>query len=389
MLPLLTQGAGAEKYFIEAAKNLADQGVPSEVITLNEKSFRTFARIVHILTHGNFFGKIDISGRESEANVVKRLGRAKWRKISWKNLGTVLSKYDVIYSKNELVDLFTLKKIGYGKLPPVVVGVHTPIYYPITDTTLSKIHNLLYLGYLYKFLLKGVSCIHLSNKFTKELVDRHFKIKSSLIYYPFSSKLILASAKENRYKTEFPKNRINIVFVSRLADQKGIDILGRVVDNLAQDPEITSKIKINIFGSGDEKNENIVKNLAKKYSFVKYFGHVENKLIPNILSRQDLFITTAKWETLPFNVLESQAVGLPVIAFDIPGPNDIIRNGKTGILVKTKDEGGFLKAIKDFVSSQHLFAKKDIIGHIDRKFNPEKIYSDLTKLFENTIKNSK
>lgn len=386
MLPLLTQGAGAEKYFIEAAKNLASQGISSDIITLNEKSFRTFARIVHVLTHGNFFGKIDISGRESEANVAKRLGKAKWRKTSWKNLGAVLSDYDVIYSKNELVDLFALKKIGYKKLPPVVVGVHTPIYYPIANTVLSRLHNLLYLGYPYKFLLGGVSCIHLSNKSTKELVDRRFKINSSLIYYPFSSKSVLASSKEHCYKKEFPKNKINIIFVSRLADQKGIDILGRIIDNLAKDKITTSKIRVNIFGSGDERNEKIVKTLARKYSFVKYFGHVENKLIPNILSKQNLFFTTAKWETLPFNVLESQAVGLPGIAFNIPGPNDIIVNGKTGILVEPSNEKEFLRAIKDFIFGKRLFNRKEIIDHLDQKFNPKKIYSELVTLFDNTIR---
>jgi len=387
MLPLLTQGAGAEKYFVEAARNLAeDDFFDVDVITLDEKSFSVFARIIHILSHGNFFGRIDITGRETESNVKRKLGGAMWRKVSWNDLGKVLSTYDLIYSKNELVDLFALKKIGYKKLPPVVVGVHTPIYYPITDSVLSKLHNLFYLGFLYKYLLCGVSCIHLSNKFTKKLVDDKFKIKSSLIYYPFASKPVAKSAKENSSSITFPISKTNICVVSRLADQKGIDILCRVIDELAEDKLISSKIQLNIFGSGDENNEKMVEELSKRHQFVKNYGHIENTLVPNILSKQDLFISTAKWETLPYNVLESQAVGLPVVAFDIPGPNDIIVNGITGILVEPKNEKEFLTAIKDIVYGEKIFLKKDIIANVDRKFDPDQIYHKIKKLFIGIIK---
>lgn len=383
MLPLLTQGAGAEKYFINLAKNLSERGIQTDVITMDEQFFKKFARLLHIFTHGNFFGKIDISGREKEEAINNQLGEAKWIKVSWKNLKKTFNNYDIVYSKNELVDLFLLKMIGYEKIPPVIVGVHTPIFYPSTKSFFSKLHNFLYLGLSYRWLLRGAKCMHLSNKFTKDLVDSKFDIKTELIYYPFSGEYLTENVEKYISKIAHDETRKNIIFVARLSEQKGIDALVEIIRSIAKKKEINNEIKINIFGSGDEKSESKVRALVKKYSFVEWYGHIENKYVPGILKKHDLFITTAKWETLPFNVLEAQAMGLPVIAFDIPGPNDIISNGYTGFLVKDEDE--FVKKIISIVSGDVIFDGRRIIQNMEEKFNPDKIYSELLSMFERNI----
>jgi len=120
--------------------------------------------------------------------------------------------------------------------------------------------------------------------------------------------------------------------------------------------------------------------LQKKYFFVKWHGHIENKYILKILSQQDLFISTAKWETLPFNILEAQVVGLPVIAFSIPGPKDIIINGTTGLLVN--DDLEFCSEIEDCILGRKVFDSKVITDNIKEKFSSEKIYSEIIAMFQ-------
>jgi len=380
MLPLLTQGGGAEKYFTNLARNLSNKGYKTDVITMNESFFKIFARLLHIFTHGNFFRKIDISGRETEIVVKNRLGNSNWIKSSFINLRKVLGQYDIIYSKNEIVDLLLLKLIGYRKLPPIIIGVHTSIFYPNTKSFNSKLHNFLYLSSFYKWLLRGARCIHLSNKFTKNLVDEKFDIKSELIYYPFSLNEITAAIKNVKSPMEFNPHKKNIAFVGRLAEQKGIASLVNIIERIAKKEKINKKIVFNIFGSGDKKNEKIINDLQKKYFFVKWHGHIENKYILKILSQQDLFISTAKWETLPFNILEAQVVGLPVIAFSIPGPKDIIINGTTGLLVN--DDLEFCSEIEDCILGRKVFDSKVITDNIKEKFSSEKIYSEIIAMFQ-------
>lgn len=55
------------------------------------------------------------------------------------------------------------------------------------------------------------------------------------------------------------------------------------------------------------------------------------------LRGMQVFVLSSRWEGLPTVILESMAVGVPVIATDIPGSNELVENGKTGFLVPPKD----------------------------------------------------
>ena len=383
MLPLLTQGGGAEKYFIDLARNFREKGIEADVVTMNENFFRKFARILHIFARGNFFGKIDISGRESEKDVLQQLGQARWIKTSYKNLGRILRGYNLIYAKNELVDMALLRAKIYKKLPPIIVGVHTPIHYPETKSFISKLHNFIYLSSFYKWLLRGARVIHVSNSSAKNFLENKFKLKSELIHYPFSARQILDSSQKNKCDIKFKTDKKNIIFVGRLGEQKGIDVLINIIQRINDNETLAEKIRINIFGSGDEKYEIMIKKLVEKYSFVRFFGHIEHKHMPYMLGQQDLMIAPSKWETLPYSILEAQGMGLPVIAFDIPGPSDIIENRKTGFLVKNEKE--FFEKMTDIIGGKISFEKNAIVQNIENKFEPEKIYSELINMFQENL----
>jgi glycosyltransferase involved in cell wall biosynthesis len=385
MLPFLNQGGGAEKYFIELASWLSKQkGTEVDVITVDEDFFKLFAFLINICRLKPF-AKIDISGREKEADVRKRLGRAKWIKSSLQTLRERLSQYDVVYSKNEIVDLALLKALGYSKLPPIVVGVHTPVFYPQTNSFNSKLHNFLYGDGLYRFLLNGVTLVHASNKFTASFLEKRFAVKTQLIPYPFSASKQEMKGIEEAANKYCASGKFNIVFAGRLGEQKGVDILPEIVEYLSQN-NLSRKVCLNIFGSGEDIWNQRIKELADKYPWVRYWGHVEHRLMPIILSKQNLLISPSRWEVLPYNILEAQAVGLPVLAFDIPGPQDIIINGKTGILVKSDQE--FKKKLISLVKNKKHFSAKAIKDNLDKKFSPDKKFNEILQMFVNA-KNDK
>jgi len=81
--------------------------------------------------------------------------------------------------------------------------------------------------------------------------------------------------------------------------------------------------------------------------------------------------------------LEAQAVGLPVIAFDIPGPNDIVDNNKTGFLVNSEEE--FVKKILFLIENRHYLKTQDVKMNIFNKFNPKTIYHQLSSMFNESL----
>jgi glycosyltransferase involved in cell wall biosynthesis len=184
------------------------------------------------------------------------------------------------------------------------------------------------------------------------------------------------------YKSDidFDAGTKNIIFIGRLSEQKGVDTLLNIIEKIGRMEDLSEKMRLNIFGSGDAKYETELKKLSKKFTFIRYFGHVENKYMPHILSQQDLMIAPYKWETLPYSILEAQGIGLPLVAFDIPGPSDIIENGKTGFLAKNEDE--FFEKVRDIINGEISFNKSAIFQNIENKFAPEKIYSELINMFQ-------
>jgi len=386
MLQPLTQGGGAEKYFVDLARNFSEKGCSADIVTMDEKFFRKFARLLHIFARCNFFGEIDTAGRESKEEVLRQLEKARWLRVNFSGLRKILGSYDVIYAKNELVDLFLLKMIGYKKLPPIIVGVHTPIFFPEAKSFIARLHNFLYSGFVYRRLLRGVKCVHVSNGFAKKKIYERFGIKSRLIHYPFSVEKVRRTAEKNRSGIYFDAKKTNIVFTGRLSEQKGFQTLVDLIKRISREKNLENRVKLNIFGSSGLGEDAKIEDMSRKFDFLNYFGHIENKFIPDILSRQDFAIVPSKWETFPYSVLEAQAMGVPVVSFDISGPNDIIRSGETGFLAKDKRD--FFEKVKYLSEEKNIFDGEIIKENIKNRFDPDKIHGELMKMFQENLRSS-
>lgn len=89
-------------------------------------------------------------------------------------------------------------------------------------------------------------------------------------------------------------------------------------------------------GDGDLRDKLTSKNIEVTGWFTD-----RNEALP-YLSKLDVYLQVSLWEGLPIAVIEAMAMGLPVIASDVIGNNDLVVHGKTGFLVKSKVE--FLNA---------------------------------------------
>ena len=69
--------------------------------------------------------------------------------------------------------------------------------------------------------------------------------------------------------------------------------------------------------------------------------------VPDLLSGLDIFAFPSLFEGHPNAVIEAMAAGLPVVASDIPGNNELVKHGVTGYLVPARDSGALSEAITD------------------------------------------
>ena len=134
-------------------------------------------------------------------------------------------------------------------------------------------------------------------------------------------------------------------FAGRLSPEKGLDVSIRAVQLLrAEYPDIA----LLICGTGPQQEE--LEQLATSLSIrdaVQFLGF--RKDVANVYQAIDVYISSARKEGLPNNLLEAQAMSIPCIVSDIPGNNDIVQNGENGILVPVDSPNHLAEAVKQLL----------------------------------------
>jgi len=132
--------------------------------------------------------------------------------------------------------------------------------------------------------------------------------------------------------TQYEERPERIGYLGRLDEEKGVDILVKVVKNLDDDYEF-------VFIGGGVLQEYIKDELSAKIDdgTVKITGWVDHDDIPEYLASLRLMITTARTEGVPTTILESMACGTPVCATSVGGVPDVVEDGETGYLLDPTD----------------------------------------------------
>jgi glycosyltransferase involved in cell wall biosynthesis len=373
---LLEIGGGLEKYFIETAHDLSElENVQVDILTMDDAFNLKYGQLHNLYFAKKFDPKLLY--RETFESITAKLGKARYFKCrNFKELVRRFQDYDVVYSRNDITEPFFFKFImGYRNVPPVIFGCHIPHVYPIAEKLHARLHNILFTSPLYNWMANGVCGFHVINNFTREIMARQFPRRLvEKIYYPFDFDAFAANADKFPFAGRLDREKFNIVWVGRLVEQKGVDDLVRLIDKI--NPAHQDRVIWNICGDGELKPQILA--CAARWPNVKFWGHIANQQIASIYQQSNLFVTTAKWEGYPYNVLESQALGLPVVAFDIAGCNDMIDNGVNGFVVQNLDE--FAGKVIFFLQGNRLPPGADT--HLRRKIDRQKIYADLVAFFK-------
>jgi L-malate glycosyltransferase len=76
--------------------------------------------------------------------------------------------------------------------------------------------------------------------------------------------------------------------------------------------------------------------------------------IPAVLAALDISVLPSSSESLSNVILESMAIGVPVVAADIGGNSELVQHGKTGLLFCLGDEAAFASALERLITQPEL-----------------------------------
>lgn len=82
-----------------------------------------------------------------------------------------------------------------------------------------------------------------------------------------------------------------------------------------------------VIGDGPMREE-----LEKKYPEVRFLGAKPHEALPAYYSCADVFVFPSRTDTFGLVLIEAMACGVPVAAYPVEGPIDVVAHGKSGIL---------------------------------------------------------
>jgi len=196
--------------------------------------------------------------------------------------------------------------------------------------------------------------------------------KISVIYNSFDDKINTNLNYKNK------DLNFNIGTVGRLVPEKNqlfiIDIFSELLKHFPN-------LKLTIVGDGLEKN-NIINyieklHLSKKISVLDYS---ENVL--SIMKTFDIFILTSKYEGIPLTIMDSLALGIPVVASKVGSIPEIVKNGFNGFTLELKNINGFVDTIINILNNRNLheYLSSNAIKSV-QNFTVEKMVKEYENLY--------
>lgn len=186
-----------------------------------------------------------------------------------------------------------------------------------------------------KFIFDKVDKVVVPSDYLKGILVKYYRVDPSKI-------AVIFNAVNPEEYSSIPKADIGgnpkICTVARLVPWKGIDLIIKAVPDLLKSyPGLT----LYVLGDGPQRQE--LEMLSSKLGVrnaVRFTGILPRREVLGILKASDLFILNSRYEGLPHTVIEAMACGTPVIASNIRGTDEVIKDGTTGLLVDTDREDG-------------------------------------------------
>jgi glycosyltransferase involved in cell wall biosynthesis len=158
----------------------------------------------------------------------------------------------------------------------------------------------------------------------------------------------------------------NIVFLGRLGERKGVPDLLRALAALPRAMPWTATIA----GDGEvaeAKTEAGRLGIAER---VDVPGWVSARDVESLIAKADILVLPSYDENLPMSVIEGMAAGLAVVATPVGATADVIRHGKTGLLVEPGDVDGLAAALGQLVGDPQL---RRSLGEAAREFHAREL----------------
>ncbi len=184
-------------------------------------------------------------------------------------------------------------------------------------------------------------------------------------------------------------DRVRLLFIGRLEERKGIDVLAKALAELTpRFPEIYLDVvgndRIPWHGNQTFRETFATWPISELLAdHVTFHGQVSDELLRGFLAAADILVVPSRFESFGLTAVEGFAFGLAVVASRCGGLVEVVTDEVTGLLVDPDDVGGLAGAIERLVVDLALRSELAGLGRDDyeRRFSSTRMAGELAEFF--------
>jgi len=177
--------------------------------------------------------------------------------------------------------------------------------------------------------------------------------------------------------------RLLIVTIARLTHQKGIDLLVEAARrSIARDPAL----RFVVVGDGPQRDDAeawaAAAGISDKLTFV---GHSDEAQA--YLAASDIFFLPSRWESLPISIVEAFQRGLPVVAADTAGVEELV-DDSVGRLFQIGDVDAMVTALAELADDDALRARLSeaaLRRSREDRFSPDHVHARFEQMYREAL----
>ncbi|HAW52937.1 MAG TPA: hypothetical protein DCX54_11515, partial [Flavobacteriales bacterium] len=255
------------------------------------------------------------------------------------------------------------------KKVPFIVSEHWGGYYPES----GKLSG--FKKKIYAFLLNradGISAV--SDSLAKAI--KNIGVKKDIVVIPnVINPVFLATSFKDA-----PADRINIIHISTLVKEiKRVDVIIETLEIVSRDYR---EIYLTVVGDGPDRKS--LKDLARHQKNMKnkirFTGDIEQEDIALLLQESHFSVSFSKYETQSIVLIESIAMGVPVVAPEVGGIPEHFND--KGIIFEADSDKELERAIRKMISGKNDFDKNEMREYARKHFSHQIVNEQFADLYE-------
>jgi glycosyltransferase involved in cell wall biosynthesis len=171
------------------------------------------------------------------------------------------------------------------------------------------------------------------------------------------------------------------LFVGRLSAEKGIQTLLRAWERLG------GTIPLKIAGDGPLAGD--VADALRRVPGIEWLGRLSPTAVTTAMQDAALLVFPSEWyEGLPRTILESFAIGTPVVAANLGAMREIIRDGETGRHFQRGDPADLARVVAGAFAHPEQLARMRarVRAEFESRYTAEENYHQLMEIYSHALK---